>query len=61
MLLPELQLSTDEKKKLLQKHQRQFLINSLVLLKNTGSLRMVLKAYKKAGVGIKEIWNGILD
>ncbi|MEO6719113.1 MAG: glycosyltransferase family 2 protein [Ferruginibacter sp.] len=61
MLLPELPLTQKEKRKLLLNNKRQFLINSLVHLKNTGHFGKVISAYKTAGVGIKEIWAGIFQ
>lgn len=59
MLLPELPLTDEEKKVLSQKNKRRFLFNSMKYLKNTGNLKKTFRAYKMAGVGVKEIWSGI--
>lgn len=57
--LPELPLSTKEKKKLLRRNKKKFLFNTLMYFKNTGNLKETIRAYKIAGVGMKEILTGI--
>jgi hypothetical protein len=59
MKLPELPLSKKEKKQLLLKNKRRFIVNSIRYFTKTGNLKKTFKAYKKAGVGLKEIGAGI--
>ncbi len=59
LLLPELPITTKERKKLLHQNQRRFLVHSLVYLKNTRSLRNFFKAYRLAGFGYKDMLRGI--
>lgn len=59
MQLPELPLSAKEKKQLLLKNKRRFVINSIRYFIKTANFKKTLNAYKKAGVSVKEIWSGI--
>lgn len=59
--LPEMPLSNQEKKKLLARNKRKFLLNSLIYFKNTGQLTTTVRAYKLAKVGIKQIWSAIFS
>ena len=59
MQLPELPLYTIQKKRLLQKNVKNFLINCFMYLKNTGELGKTIKALKLAGVKPKEILTSV--
>jgi len=58
--LPELQLTREQRKKLLLQNKRRLIVHSLVYLKNTGSFSKFFKAYHLAGVGFKDVLRGIL-
>lgn len=60
MQMPELPLTPKEKTKLMRRHQRQFLVNAMVHLKNTRNIGGIVEAFRKAGFGWREIVNGIL-
>lgn len=59
MRLPELPLSKKEIKGLLKKNKQKFFFYTLVYFMKTWKLKETLHAYKKADVGIKEIWEAI--
>ncbi len=60
MKMPELPLTAKEKRQLLSRHQRQFMVNALVHLKHTRKPGDIVDAFKKAEFGWREIANGIL-
>ena len=61
LLLPELPITKMERKQLLLKNKRRFIIHSLVFLKNTFSFKKFFKAYKLAGFGVRQIFAGIFQ
>ncbi len=55
MKLPELPLTIKERNYLLLKSKRRFLINTIKYLKRTGNILKMLKAFKLANFGFKDI------
>ncbi|MFZ4770693.1 MAG: glycosyltransferase family 2 protein [Ferruginibacter sp.] len=61
MLLPELPLTEIERVQLLRKNKKRFFINTLKYFRTTGEFKKTLKAYKIAGVSLKELWVAIFS
>lgn len=59
MALPELPLTQEERKYLLLKSKRRFLVNSFKYLKKTGNFKQTLQAYRLAGFGITDAFKGL--
>lgn len=59
MQLPELPLTETERKRLLLKSKRRFLVNSFQYLLTTRNVKQTIIAYRLAGFGLKDMWQGL--
>lgn len=61
MHLPEMPLTEAERKYMLMKSKRRFVVNSFKYLKTTGNFRKTVKAWRLAGFGLRDAWTGLFQ